>query len=35
MSSEIGQTDEIFLRILYLGPCDSPKQDEDLERRRA
>ena len=33
MSSEIGQADEIFLRILYLGACDCPQQDVNLERR--
>jgi len=35
MSSEIGQADEIFRIIHYLGPCDSPKQDVDLEHCRA
>lgn len=33
MSSEIEQADEIFLRILYVGPCDSPQRDVHLERR--
>jgi len=34
MSSEIGQANGIFLRVLYLGPWDSLKRDVDLERRR-